>query len=124
MAKTKTQYVCQSCGAAFLKWSGQCSDCQQWNSLVEERVEGVQAKAMASYAGMESLDWVTLDEVSVREYERLSLGMEELDRVMGGGLVQGSVTLVGGGSWYWQVLPVVAGLCVFKSKTFGAVCLR
>ena len=96
MAKTKVQYVCQSCGAAYPKWSGQCGDCQQWNSLVEERVEGAQAKAMASYAGVESLEWVTLDEVSVREYERLSLGMEELDRVMGGGLVQGSVTLVGG----------------------------
>ncbi len=96
MAKTKTQYVCQACGSAYPKWSGQCADCQQWNVLVEERLEGAQAKAMASYAGVESLEWVTLDEVSVREYERLSLGMEELDRVMGGGLVQGSVTLVGG----------------------------
>ena len=96
MAKTKTQYICQSCGAAYPKWTGQCVDCNQWNSLVEERIEVVQAKAMASYAGAESLDWVTLDEVAVREYQRISLGMEELDRVMGGGLVQGSVTLIGG----------------------------
>jgi DNA repair protein RadA/Sms len=96
MAKTKTQYVCQSCGAAYPKWSGQCADCQEWNVLVEERIEAVQAKAMASYAGVESLEWVTLDQVSVREYARISLGMEELDRVMGGGLVQGSVTLIGG----------------------------
>ncbi|MCX7123122.1 MAG: DNA repair protein RadA [Gammaproteobacteria bacterium] len=96
MAKTKTQYVCQSCGASSPKWVGQCVDCQQWNTLIEERIEAAQTKAMASYAGVESLEWVTLDQVSVREYERISLGMEELDRVMGGGLVQGSVTLIGG----------------------------
>ena len=96
MAKTKTQYVCQSCGASYPKWAGQCVDCQQWNSLVEERVETAQTKAMASYSGVESIEWVTLDEVAVREYERISLGMEELDRVIGGGLVQGSVTLIGG----------------------------
>ncbi len=95
MAKPKTQYVCQSCGATYPKWSGQCADCQLWNTLVEERIETAQIKA-GGYSGMESVDWVTLDEVTVREYERISLGMEELDRVMGGGLVQGSVTLIGG----------------------------
>lgn len=94
MAKIKTQYVCQVCGASAPKWMGQCLDCNGWNTLVEERIES--ARAVASYAGAESFAWVSLDQVAVREYERISLGMEELNRVMGGGLVPGSVTLIGG----------------------------
>lgn len=95
MSKAKTQYVCQSCGAAYPKWMGQCLDCNAWNTLVEERIEVVKSK-VGSYAGAESLDVVSLSEVSIREYTRVALGMEELDRVLGGGLVPGSVTLIGG----------------------------
>lgn len=96
MPKPKSQYICQSCGAAYPKWMGQCLDCQGWNTLVEERVEKASVKGMGGYTGTESLEWVSLSEVSIREYTRIPLGMEELDRVMGGGLVPGSVTLIGG----------------------------
>lgn len=95
MAKSKTQYVCQACGAAYPKWMGQCLDCNAWNTLVEERVEIVKTKSATHYAG-EASDVVSLNEVTVREYARIPLGMTELDRVLGGGLVPGSVTLIGG----------------------------
>ena len=96
MTKTKTQYVCQSCGAASPKWMGQCLDCNAWNTLVEERVEALKSKMTGHYAGATSLAVVSLNEVSIREYTRVLLGMSELDRVVGGGLVPGSVTLIGG----------------------------
>lgn len=97
MAKIKTHYACQACGAAFHKWAGQCTDCQAWNTLLEERVEVQKSVGFTGgYSGLERPEWVSLSEVSVREYARTLLGMEELDRVMGGGLVPGSVTLIGG----------------------------
>ncbi len=97
MSKAKTQYVCQSCGAAYPKWMGQCLDCNAWNTLVEERIEVLpKSKTAAHYAGAELQEVVSLSEVSIREYTRVHLGMEELNRVLGGGLVPGSVTLIGG----------------------------
>lgn len=96
MAKAKTQYICQACGAAYPKWMGQCLDCNAWNTLVEERIEVSKVKATASYAGMESGEVISLNEVAIRDYMRIPLGMEELDRVLGGGLVPGSVILIGG----------------------------
>ncbi len=96
MTKVKTQYICQSCGTAYPKWMGQCLDCNAWNTLVEERVESLKSKSTQHYAGFESFEVVSLKEVAVREYTRVPLGMGELDRVVGGGLVPGSVTLIGG----------------------------
>lgn len=112
MAKVKTQYVCQTCGAAYPKWIGQCLECNAWNTLVEERVEPVKTKTSANYAGAQS-EVISLNEVAVREYTRIPLGMTELDRVLGGGLVPGSVTLIGGDPGIGKsslLLQVLAGL--------------
>jgi len=95
MAKSKTVYVCQSCGAVAPKWAGQCGDCEQWNTLVERIEQGTSVAArhagIAPNASVQVLKDVDLD-ASVR----FSTGSKELDRVLGGGLVAGSVILLGG----------------------------
>ncbi len=98
MAKVKTVYTCQSCGAVAPKWVGQCADCQAWNSLVETQVEPqtpAQQARFGGYAGSEAAICL-LENVEAQEESRLSSGMSELDRVLGGGLVAGSVVLIGG----------------------------
>ena len=93
MAKPATQYICQQCGAAFSKWSGKCSACESWNSLVEEKIDIV-PKGMKSGRGAQ-LELVSLDGVQESSARRVS-GVNEFDRVCGGGLVPGSAVLVGG----------------------------
>ncbi len=100
MAKTKTAFVCTECGADYSKWMGQCTACQAWNTVSE--VRGVSGNGKShrgarfdGFAG--SLAEVqTLDSVSLSEQSRISSGMQELDRVLGGGLVEGSAILMGG----------------------------
>ena len=101
MAKAKTAYVCAECGASFNKWQGQCDECQAWNTLAEIVLEStpVNAKgARAGYAGEGgSAARVTrLADVVQGEESRTATGIGELDRVLGGGLVEGSVVLIGG----------------------------
>jgi DNA repair protein RadA/Sms len=92
MAKAKTQYICQACGFASAKWLGRCSDCGQWNTLVEEVARAAQpAGALNSPERPLPIGEVRLDEAP-----RLGTGISELDRVLGGGLVQGSLVLLGG----------------------------
>jgi DNA repair protein RadA/Sms len=93
MAKTITQYVCQTCGSCFPKWSGKCEDCQTWNSLVEEATTGPFPKKMTRKT--KEIEFSSLEDVST-PLPRLLTGIEEFDRVCGGGLVPGSVILVGG----------------------------
>lgn len=96
MAKRKIQYVCNDCGADFPKWQGQCTDCGAWNTLSEVVVaSGRSAANRLGYAGEQSQLQV-LHEVSLAEVPRITTGMQELDRVLGGGLVPGSVILLGG----------------------------
>lgn len=94
--KTRSSYVCNACGARQSKWAGQCPDCGAWNSLVET-AEVARPPARAGYAGMaESARVEALADVSPEERIRVSSGIGELDRVLGGGLVMGSVVLLGG----------------------------
>ncbi|MCV6638315.1 DNA repair protein RadA [Candidatus Albibeggiatoa sp. nov. NOAA] len=97
MAKKKTVYVCQKCGAISYKWHGQCPDCQEWNCLVEtvEEAQAPQNSRFVGYAGTQS-QVCSLDAVTAEEQARTSCGLSELDRVLGGGLVSGSVVLLGG----------------------------
>ena len=93
MAKAKTIYTCTECGGESLKWQGQCPHCGLWNTLVE----GVAEKAPARYQGLTEASKVArLTEVSAEEAPRRSTGISELDRVLGGGLVEGAVVLLGG----------------------------
>jgi DNA repair protein RadA/Sms len=93
VAKAKTIYTCTECGGESLKWQGQCPHCGLWNTLVE----GVAEKAPARYQGLTEASKVArLTEVSAEEAPRRSTGISELDRVLGGGLVEGAVVLLGG----------------------------
>lgn len=96
MAKAKTVYQCTECGSEFTKWAGQCTDCGAWNALVETVREPVSKSSRhAGYAG-QAAQVMKLAEVSLAQESRRPTGLSELDRVLGGGLVEGSVVLIGG----------------------------
>ena len=96
MAKTKIQYSCQQCGAVFHKWSGQCADCKAWNSL-QESVTSTGSSRKIGYAGENSGSQIcNLTDITAEQAVRLPSGISELDRVLGAGLVEGSVVLIGG----------------------------
>lgn len=95
--KTRTVFFCQVCGHESAKWMGQCPSCRSWNSFVEEASPAVREKkaARARTGGVENRPAV-LHEISMEEELRTTTGIGELDRVLGGGIVAGSLTLVGG----------------------------
>ncbi|HVE89113.1 MAG TPA: DNA repair protein RadA [Burkholderiaceae bacterium] len=94
MAKAKTQFVCAECGGVSLKWQGQCPHCNAWNSLSEARIE---APAEHRYGALVSTTATqSLGEVQAREMPRIASGVDEFDRVLGGGFVEGGVVLIGG----------------------------
>lgn len=95
MAKVKTVYFCQNCGAESAKWVGKCPSCGEWNTYVEEVVSKASA-SLPSYSGERS-EPINLNEASTGAGQaRIPTGLSELDRVLGGGLVMGSLVLVGG----------------------------
>ncbi|QCX52828.1 DNA repair protein RadA [Elizabethkingia sp. JS20170427COW] len=93
MAKLKTVYFCQNCGTQHPQWMGQCKNCGQWNTLVEEVVEKTTSK---NYSGDSKQHIINIVEVNAQEEPRIKTPSEELNRVLGGGIVLGSVTLIGG----------------------------
>jgi DNA repair protein RadA/Sms len=96
-ARPQTRYVCQSCGESFLRWEGQCRACSAWNSLVETQVRSEPRTVRASVGGPSIGAAATrLADVGEPARVRLPVGIGELDRVLGGGLVPGSLVLVGG----------------------------
>lgn len=98
-AKEKSAFVCQECGADFPKWAGRCSECGAWNSLTEIRLPSNASSAsspgVSGYAGSNP-QTTLISEVRISETPRETTGLDELDRVLGGGLVEGSVILIGG----------------------------
>ena len=96
MAKTKIKsaYVCSDCGAEFAKWQGQCNACNEWNTLSRVNISPVK-ESRVGFAGA-AAQIQKLNEVKAQEAERLTTTFGELDRVLGGGLVPGSVVLIGG----------------------------
>ena len=95
MARPKIVYACQSCGYQSPKWLGKCPDCNQWNSLVEEKQERVSHPRGALSLGTRE-DPLPIHEINTGAEGRALTGMGEFDRVLGGGLVPGSVILIGG----------------------------
>ncbi len=95
--KVKTRYVCSQCAAVFSQWSGQCMQCGAWNVILEEDAMPSSAGRgrMGHYANQRS-QVTPIDDISIETTTRMDLGLSELNRVLGGGLVDGSVVLVGG----------------------------
>jgi len=95
VSKAKRIFTCNDCGAQHLKWQGQCPDCGSWNALAESR-EPTRRRAAQSSGRPTPVATTRLDEISVADIARMSSGLSELDRVLGGGLVPGAVVLIGG----------------------------
>ena len=101
MAKMKntTVFFCQECGYESSKWLGQCPGCKKWNTFVEEKVTASSSGIGRSTKTNTIRDIprpVEISSISMKEEEKISTGMKELDRVLGGGIMHGSLTLVGG----------------------------
>ena len=96
-AKITTVFYCQSCGYESSKWMGQCPGCKEWNTFVEEKINTKTAvSSSSSRSGRENEKPLRLSEIALNDEERMSTHMKELDRVLGGGIVPGSLILVGG----------------------------
>ncbi|MGZ5499430.1 MAG: ATPase domain-containing protein, partial [Candidatus Aminicenantales bacterium] len=92
--KDKTVFICQSCGARYPKWMGRCSSCGEWNTLVEEvEEEAVTGAGGIAYAPSEPVLYKDIQDIP---RQRLGVGIEDLNKVLGGGLVSGSLVLIGG----------------------------
>ena len=138
MAKTRNQYTCAACGGVSPKWTGQCPDCNSWNTLEEVPVEPAAGNRAARFQNVVTnpAKVSRLDEFATVNEVRISTGIAELDRVLGGGLVQGSVTLVGGdpgigkSTLLIQALSSIAGhsgtptLYISGEESADQVCLR
>lgn len=99
MAKTKTVYICSNCGADSPKWIGKCPNCGEWNTYVEETVvkeSPAARRGAAAFSSSTKPRPVLLCDISAEKEERLDMKDEELNRVLGGGLVRGSLVLIGG----------------------------
>ena len=98
MAKTKTSFFCQNCGSSFAKWQGQCNSCKSWNTIVEEVISSQVPAAWEQSAGTSSrvAQPQPIEAITTSDTPRKSTHDSELDRVLGGGLVPGSLTLLGG----------------------------
>jgi DNA repair protein RadA/Sms len=96
MAKTKVEFVCANCGATHYQWAGQCLECKEWNTLEEVFVTPSKAILSESLKDLPPSKVQSLNKVKTQANIRLSTGLSELDRTLGGGLVEGSVVLIGG----------------------------
>ncbi|MBV1908910.1 MAG: DNA repair protein RadA [Kangiellaceae bacterium] len=121
MSKNKTQYVCNQCGAVSPKWGGQCSDCGEWNSLIEQIDVGKTPSTgrFAGYAGTKT-QLQKLSNVKQSNTTRIATSLSELDRVLGGGLVPGSVVLLGGDPGIGKSTILLQSMCRL-SETLEAI---
>jgi DNA repair protein RadA/Sms len=96
MAALKTVYLCSDCGAESRKWVGRCPGCGAWNTMLEEIEEKSPASSARPADSSSGSEAAALPDVPMEDFNRFSTGMNELDRVLGGGIVQGSLVLIGG----------------------------
>lgn len=112
MSKTKILFTCQDCGSQTSKWTGQCADCGKWNSLIEQKsINGVRHQKFQGYAEATNAQVTLLAEVELQEISRLSTQLTEFDMVLGGGLVEGSVILLGGDPGIGKSTLLLQTLC-------------
>lgn len=121
MAKVKKSYHCNSCGAVHPRWSGQCEACNEWNCISEEIVQASVPKGMNTAAKGRALDVVSLKNAEKKEYKRYKSGIAEFDRVLGGGLVPGSATLIGGDPGIGKSTILLQAVCALAKR--GVRCM-
>ncbi len=119
MAKTKEKsaWFCSSCGAQASKWEGRCPSCGEWNTLVEERIVTKPSRTFAPRQGAGKSAPQPVSQIKAMTDPRIHMPSEELNRVLGGGLVQGSILLIGGEPGIGKSTLVLQNLLAIKSKT-------
>lgn len=121
MAKARTVYICQNCGAESAKWLGKCTSCNEWNTYVEEVVKKEPLTRGASVSSASSATPLTLGQIVFTRDERIDTSYAEFNRVLGGGLVQGSLILIGGEPGIGKsTLALQTALSVKNCKTLYA----
>jgi len=118
MAKAKIIYTCSQCASQFPKWQGQCTDCGAWNTLVEETFSAVRNAnpRFNGYAAANDNGICHLQDVAAVAQVRTTSGLNELDRVLGGGIVSGSVVLIGGDPGVGKSTLLLQSLCRISNK--------
>ena len=97
MNKVKTSFFCQSCGTQHAKWQGQCNSCKEWNTLSEEVIEKSVKKAWkSSQKNIQAVKPLKIDQIDIKQESRINTGDQELNRVLGGGIIPGALMLLGG----------------------------
>ena len=96
MSKTKTAFFCSNCGHESAKWLGKCPDCGEWNSLVEERARTTKKTSGRTGFALKEVEAVAYQEIESQDDVRIPSGVGEFDRVLGGGIVPGTLVLIGG----------------------------
>ncbi len=97
MNKVKTSFFCQNCGTQHSKWQGQCNSCKEWNTLSEEVIEKSTKKVWKSFQKInEVIKPLKIDQIDFKQESRINTGDQELDRVLGGGIIPGALMLLGG----------------------------
>ena len=114
MAKTKIEFVCRECGASHHQWVGQCLDCKEWNTLEEIVISQTISSKPDILKDLPASKVQNLSEITTQNKERLSTGLSELDRTLGGGLVDGSVVLIGGDPGIGKSTLILQALAVIN----------
>ena len=114
MAKSKTVFVCNDCGSEYAKWQGQCNDCQEWNTLSRLSIDAG-SPARGGFSGQLEPPRKLID-VSAEELPRIQTGIGELDRVLGGGLVHGSVILISGNPGAGKSTLLIQVMCQLAAQ--------
>ena len=96
MGKSKTVFICQNCGVESAKWIGRCPSCKEWNTYHEEIIAPATSRETAFVIDREKRKPELLDNINADEHNRQKTGVPELDRILGGGMVSGSLILLGG----------------------------
>ena len=115
MAKTKIEFVCRECGASHHQWAGQCLDCKEWNTLEEIVISQAASSKSEILKDLPASKVQNLSEITAQNKERLSTGLSELDRTLGGGLVDGSVVLIGGDPGIGKSTLILQALAVINT---------
>ena len=115
MAKTKIEFVCRECGASHHQWAGQCLDCKEWNTLEEIVISQATSSKSEILKDLPASKVQNLSEITAQNKERLSTGLSELDRTLGGGLVDGSVVLIGGDPGIGKSTLILQALAVINT---------
>ena len=116
MAKTKIEFVCRECGASHHQWVGQCLDCKEWNTLEEIVISQTISSKPDILKDLPASKVQNLSEITTQNKERLSTGLSELDRTLGGGLVDGSVVLIGGDPGIGKSTLILQALAVINKE--------